>query len=264
MKNHLLVIDPQNDFCDEHENGFVPALPVKGASQDMRRLGAFIEGHIKFFDDISVSLDSHSSFAIERPSFWRKADGREVDPFTFISLDDFKNGAYFLSNEALFDKVSACLETTKGIFVWPTHCVMGSVGHAVFEPLLNSFKKWESLQKSNVNFFLKGDYPLTEHFGIFQAEHVFDDIAKTQYNWELYRHLTNPKDNQIYIAGEALSHCVAASTRQFVNMLIKNKEVVKNRVYLITNCMSNVPGFEKQGEDFLQEMQDKGVTLINF
>lgn len=38
MNVHLLVIDPQNDFCDPNGSLFVP-----GADEDMKRLGGFIE-----------------------------------------------------------------------------------------------------------------------------------------------------------------------------------------------------------------------------
>nr|WP_295770204.1 hypothetical protein [Rhodoferax sp.] len=37
----LLIIDPQNDFCDIDG----AALPVTGANQDMLRLTAFIQKH---------------------------------------------------------------------------------------------------------------------------------------------------------------------------------------------------------------------------
>jgi len=84
----------------------------------------------------------------------------------------------------------------------------------------------------------------------------------SQYNEELYQKLTQNSDQEIYIAGQALSHCVAKSTRQLVYKMIDTNQKIKNRVFLLENCMSNVPGFEAQGESFLKEMVDLGVTLI--
>jgi nicotinic acid phosphoribosyltransferase len=51
----LVVIDPQNDFCD------LPgaALPVTGANADMERLAKFITRAGKKLEDIHVTLDSH-------------------------------------------------------------------------------------------------------------------------------------------------------------------------------------------------------------
>ena len=262
MTRHLLIIDPQNDFCDEHPDGFLPALAVKGASQDLLRLKQFIEKELSFFDEISVTLDSHSSFAIERPAFWKNKDGSDVMPFTFISFEDFKNGTYVLAEPQVESRVSQTLSNLGGIFIWPTHCVIGSKGHGVFEPLLQGLSKWETARFKQVSYFIKGEYPFTEHFGIFEAEFVFNDIPKTQYNEELYQKLTQNSDQEIYIAGQALSHCVAKSTRQLVYKMIDTNQKIKNRVFLLENCMSNVPGFEAQGESFLKEMVDLGVTLI--
>ena len=40
-KIRLLIIDPQNDFCDGPSNG---SLPVSGAYDDMTRLAGMIDG----------------------------------------------------------------------------------------------------------------------------------------------------------------------------------------------------------------------------
>ena len=65
----LLVIDPQNDFCDvpaawhpvDPLTGATipPALPVAGAHADMQRTAAFIRDAGAALDEIIVTLDSH-------------------------------------------------------------------------------------------------------------------------------------------------------------------------------------------------------------
>ena len=70
----LLVIDPQNDFCDLPATycpaGNAPSLPVAGAHADMQRLAAFIRTQGHQLDAITVTLDSHQRFDIANPDFW--------------------------------------------------------------------------------------------------------------------------------------------------------------------------------------------------
>ena len=70
----LLVIDPQNDFCDlpasDRPAGSAPSLPVAGAHADMQRLAAFIRAQGCQIDAITVTLDSHHRFDIVHPDFW--------------------------------------------------------------------------------------------------------------------------------------------------------------------------------------------------
>ena len=76
----LLVIDPQNDFCDLPADWHTrnpatavatgPALPVAGAHADMQRLADFIRARGGQIDAITVTLDSHQRFDIANPDFW--------------------------------------------------------------------------------------------------------------------------------------------------------------------------------------------------
>ena len=52
---HLIIIDPQNDFCDQPG----AALAVPGAVKDMERLAAFITKQGKRLSAIHCTLDSH-------------------------------------------------------------------------------------------------------------------------------------------------------------------------------------------------------------
>ena len=54
MNIQLLIIDPQNDFCDPKGSLFVP-----GADGDMTRLATMIDRISPKLADIHVTLDSH-------------------------------------------------------------------------------------------------------------------------------------------------------------------------------------------------------------
>jgi len=90
MKNiHLLVIDPQIDFCDSKG-----ALYVKGAEKDMSRLATFTRKSKDKITDIHVTLDSHHLIDIAHPTFWRDTNGAAPKPFTIITAQDVKDGKF--------------------------------------------------------------------------------------------------------------------------------------------------------------------------
>ena len=77
-KTQLLIIDPQNDFCDLPtsylpENpatraAHAPALPVPGAHQDMLRLAGLINRGRNGISAITVTLDSHHRYDVAHPT----------------------------------------------------------------------------------------------------------------------------------------------------------------------------------------------------
>src|SRR4051812_35200670 len=91
----LLIVDPQNDFCDLPANwlpdnpltgsALAPALPVPGAHRDMLRLAEVIERGAPGLSGITVTLDSHHRLDIAPPPFWTADGGGEVAPFTSIT-----------------------------------------------------------------------------------------------------------------------------------------------------------------------------------
>src|SRR5438445_4658430 len=103
---HLLIIDPQNDFCDLPADYLpldpaappgvrsAPSLPVPGAHADMLRLAQLIAGGAAGITGISVTLDSHHRIDIAHPTFWRDAAGGGIAPFTQISAAEVRAGQY--------------------------------------------------------------------------------------------------------------------------------------------------------------------------
>ena len=69
-KVHLLMIDPQNDFCIANgPGGEKGALVVGGADQDMARLASFITKNQKRIEEIHCTLDSHQSVHIAHSTY---------------------------------------------------------------------------------------------------------------------------------------------------------------------------------------------------
>jgi nicotinamidase-related amidase len=63
----------------------------------------------------------------------------------------------------------------------------------------------------------------------------------------------------LVVAGEALSHCVAASGQDMLQQMPPAR--LRNTVFL-TDCMSPVPGFEASGQEFLGQLRAHGVRCM--
>jgi nicotinamidase-related amidase len=265
----MLIIDPQNDFCDIQEsdqpifNGIKksPALPVPGADADMKRLGAFINRVGDKIYDIHVTLDSHNPLDIAHPIWWRDASGKNPAPFTQISEDDVARRVWFASNPLAQDySVNYISELNRNaryqLMIWPEHCLIGHWGHGVHEAVLSSLDNWSRRHLEIIDYVTKGSNPFTEHYSAVRAEVPMSNDASTMLNSTLIETLAEA--DEIIIAGEALSHCVANTVNDIVNEF--GEENIKKMV-LFTDCTSSVSGFEKAGEDFINKMVARGMRV---
>ncbi len=262
MKTHLLTIDPQNDFCIANApGGNVGRLVVPGAEADMTRLAAFINKHQKRFDEIHCTVDSHQVVHIAHGIFWVNSKGEHPNPFTLISNDDVKNGVWRAYNPAWQGKaLHYSNELAKNgrypLVIWPVHCVIGSWGHSIVPAVQQALEAWEKDTFSRVNFVAKGSNLFTEHYSGLQADVPDDGDASTKINTNLIEALT--KADEILITGEALSHCVANTVTDIANNF--GDDNIKKFV-LLEDTASNVPGFEKLGQDFVKTMVKRGMKV---
>ena len=252
----LLVIDPQNDFLD------IPgaALPVQGANTDMQRLADWLRQHLDAVQAITVTLDSHASVGVERSTFWHDAQGQAVIPFTLIRAADVEAGRYSPRHAQFRDEVLRYLHALevggqRQLVVWPVHCVMGTWGHNVHSGLSEAIAQWETRSGKTCHKVLKGQHPLTEQYSAFRAEVPRADDARTQLNQSLMDALA-VGDNTLLVAGEALSHCVAASVDDLMAHLPTQR---LQRTVLLTDCMSPVGGVEAMGQAFLERARASGI-----
>ena len=261
MRTKLLIIDPQNDFCDIDG----AALPVAGANTDLTRLAGFIKANQDHISDITVTLDSHASVAVERTTFWLGRDGQPIAPFTFITAADVLAGTFRPRDDELTMPVVAMLEQLAaagkaGMVVWPVHCVTGTWGHNIHGDVARALAAWEMSHQRAVAKVLKGEYPLTEHFGVFEADAPVPTVPGTRFNTVLATSLAEGAD-VIAIAGQASSHCVAASYDQFMRFLGKTPALAP-RVVLLRDCMSPVPGFEELADALFERARAAGTGVM--
>jgi nicotinamidase/pyrazinamidase len=268
----LLIIDPQNDFCDvpaawcpvDPLSGAViaPALPVAGAHADMQRTAELIRSAGALLDEITITLDSHHRVDIAHPTFWRQSDGADVSPFTTITAAQVRAGEFRPRDPAALPRTLAYLDELESrgrytLMVWPVHCEIGSWGHGVHAAVRAAYNAWEQARLRGVRKVTKGENPWTEHYSAIQAEVPDAEDEHTQINTALLQQLD--RAGLLLIAGEASSHCVRATTEHIVANLPGARP---ERIVLLTDCMSPVTGFEAQHDAFLDEMRTKGVRTM--
>jgi nicotinamidase-related amidase len=255
---HLLIIDPQNDFCDPKGS-----LYVTGADKDMGRVADLINRLGSRLDDIHVTLDSHHNLDVAHPMYWKNSKGVHPNPFTLISVKDVESGNWIPTIPSLYKRSLAYVKELekKGKYVlciWPPHCLIGSFGHNVYPSVFDAISNWEKQNVGIANYVTKGSNFYTEHYSAIAAEVVDPADPSTQINSSLISTLENDCD-VLLVAGEAQSHCV----RSTVNDIIKNfsDPKIAQKIVLLTDGMSNVTGFENFGNDFLAEAKAAGVSV---
>jgi nicotinamidase-related amidase len=254
-KIHLLVIDPQNDFCDS--NG---SLYVAGAERDMDRLAAMIDRLRDALSAIHVTLDSHRKVDISHPIWFRDSRGKHPAPLTVISAEDMERGRWTTTRPSAFERTLSYLRALAATgryphVIWPYHCLIGDGGHNVWPKLSEAIHAWED-RFAMADYVTKGSNPWTEHFSAVQAEVPDPTDPTTQVNTALID--TLEAADTILLAGEALSHCLANTVRDVADKFADPSFVRK--LVLLTDASSNVPGFEAYGDDFLRSMKQRGMN----
>lgn len=271
---HLLIVDPQNDFCDLPPSWrpidpvagapLAPALPVAGAHADMLRLAALIGHGTAAIDEITVTLDTHRRFDIAHTAFWRRRAGGEpveVEPFTEITLAQLDAGAFVPADPAHFSRARRYVEQLEArgryrLVAWPVHCEEGSWGHTMHAAVRAACAAWEQARGRNAEKFPKGRNVWTEHYSAVQAEVPDEADASTRIDRTLLARLDGAAE--IVVAGEASSHCVAATVRDLALHLPSQRP---QRLTLLTDCMSPVPGCEALQAAFFEEARRLGMRL---
>jgi len=259
MKIEALIIDPQNDFCAKGKG----SLYVEGAAEDSERLAAFIERVGDRLHDIHVTLDTHHVMDVAHPRFWVDTSGKHPGSYDFqqITHEDVARGVWRPVNPSWTQRMldyTACLGKNGRypLVVWPEHCLIGSWGTQVVEPVYNILTKWERDNYCMVDYVTKGSNIWTEHYSAVQADVPDPSDDSTQLNMRLIE--TLQRADIIVLTGQALSHCVANTVRDIADNF--GEDNVKKLV-LLEDTTSAVTGFENLGKDFLDEMVNRGMQV---
>lgn len=256
----LINIDNQIDFVSPTGN-----LSVPGAVEDAQRLVEFIYGNLESITTITTSLDTHLPIHIFFPVWWRDQQGNTPDGKkpTFISYDDVKKQIW----KPLIDPKwsTEYIKKLGSMMIWPYHCIIGTTGHNLVPQLSEAITYHSIARYAQPEIITKGTNYRTEHYGIFNAE-VTDP---TDPSTSIQPHILNAiaKNDLIYVAGQAKSHCVLRSMQQMVGHFEQYQPEAIKKVRFLMDCTSSVqaPGidFESMANDELGKLASKGVQLVN-
>ncbi|MDR3255596.1 MAG: isochorismatase family protein [Synergistaceae bacterium] len=238
QRGALIIIDPQNDFCDQRGS-----LYVDGAASDIERLARHIRNAGENIDyaGIFVSLDSHDRVAIFHPRFWMSGSGAP-DPYASITVGDFESRKFRVAspgNEEYAARMFSVMKR-KGVdsmMIWPEHCIVSTWGHQIADELRDALAEWRRRTGLAVRYVFKGENPYTDQFSIFEG--LDDTWPETAFNKTLLERLA--AFDSVTFAGEALSHCVESSILSYVTGLGEKKQPL----LLLADCTSSVASFDR-------------------
>lgn len=246
----LCLIDMQVDFINPINSEFPGNLSVPGAVDDVRRVCEFIFRNVSSISHIVASLDTHYLYQPFHPFTWiagsNPAPGySELDhpkPFTVISLQDIEGDVWRPAR--MFNRMREMITklesgSKKQLCIWPLHCELGTPGHAL-DPMLMMALHWHAAARSDqYELTEKGMSQSSEHYGILKSEVEFADDPTTQLNTNILNRWASA--DAVYFAGEARSHCCLETLNQVHDQFSQKSPEVLNRLYVLEDCMSNVP-----------------------
>ncbi len=172
-------------------------------------------------DRVFVTLDSHHREHIAHASVWQDRKGQEPPSFQRISHSDVQQGVWRPKDPSLQAHCEAYTRTLeeKGRFVltiWPEHCIIGSVGHAIYPLLQLALDRWQQAHpQQSIQCIRKGSNDLTEMYSALIAEVPVAADLDTQLNTQFLAQLQScPK---LLVCGQALSHCVNYTVRDLLS-----------------------------------------------
>lgn len=255
MKVHLIVIDPQVDFCTP-----TGALWVPGADKDMVRLAAMINRLGNKITQIHVTLDQHHFLSIFHPIYWLSKKGEHPPIFTKITSADIEDKVWRPWNPVLNEWSLNYVRTLEAggrypLVIWPYHCLIGSPGAAIVPDLFVSFMGWQHSYKQ-VEFISKGSNYRTEHYSAVKAEVADPQDPKTNIDTKFMKLLESV--DIIALAGEARSHCLANTVNDIAGQF--NASNISKFV-LLTDASSDVTDCKDLGDTFVSNMVARGMRV---
>jgi nicotinamidase-related amidase len=286
----LLVIDPQNDFCEKQQGGKAASLYVDNAEQHMGSVARLVDRVGHKLTAIRITLDSHQEVDISHPLWYVDDNGKPAPAFTVMKLEGNPSqvrlrdgskadipGDHIIGYDITGAKLGRFRTRQAGAsghtmwylhrladsnryphMIWPPHCHIGEWGHNVIDSLHNATREWARKEYAVVDYLTKGSNQWSEHFSAVQAEVPDPEDPSTQVNMQ---GLVTPLEeaDQILFAGEALSHCVANTGLDIVNNFSDPSFVRK--ITLLRDATGPVANCEGMADAFLADPRMKGMDV---
>ncbi|MCC7208448.1 MAG: hypothetical protein IT323_14160 [Anaerolineae bacterium] len=255
-----LLIDVQNDFVFPAPTG---RLPVPGAVDDTRRTVEWLYRNVQRITTVAVSLDTHTPIQIFFPSWWKDASGDRPAPFTTITAQDVRDGRWIPAQAPHWSRrYVEELEQVgrKQLVIWPFHCIEGTAGRALHPSLSEAIAYHSGARDAEPVFVVKGMIPYTEFYSAFEPEVKYPEHRDGGVNTRFLDQIA--AYDEVYITGQARSHCVLESLGSIVNYFSERPEVL-SRIRFLQDTSSSIPGFEEHAEKRLAEFAAAGLQFVS-
>jgi nicotinamidase-related amidase len=251
----LVCVDVQNTFCLPGFELFVAGRSGTGAVDDNRRLCEFLYRNLDVITQIVPTLDTHMAMQIFHAVFLVDPEGNHPPPYTLVTVQDVFDGRWRPNPDVVralgLDEeyvrrylVHYVQRLARGgkyaLTVWPYHAMLGGIGHALVPAVEEAVFFHAIARRSQPDFRVKGNNPLTEHYSILGPEVVDDQYGNAigEKNRQLIDKLLG--FDAVLIAGQAKSHCVAWTIDDLLTGITAVDRTLAEKVYLLEDCTSPV------------------------
>lgn len=270
FKIAVVGIDIQEDFVRP-----TGTLSVPGAEADTQRFVEFMYRNVDKITSTFISLDSHLGHQIFFSGWWAyEDDGGHPEPFTMLTLNskgEIVNAKTGRVVRPLFDPLWSVQYVRKlktdaqlDLMIWPYHTMIGTQGHALVPSLSEVLAYHSAARLSQVQYITKGTVPQVEHFGIFAPEVEYAKHPQGGLNTFILDTIAG--HDRIYFGGQAKSHCVLASVKQFLKKF-RNQPDILEKLYFLMDCTSSVQhpdvDFDALANAELAKMEQLGVKFVD-
>ncbi len=243
----LLGIDVQNDFMEG-----IGSLAVPNSRKDVECITKFIYNNIHHITQIMCSLDTHSLTQIFHPCWWQDENGNNPAPYTIITYNDVVKGKW----TPVYGKPSRSLEYLKHLeldgkkqlCIWPYHCLAGTTGANLECEFAKMMYFHSAVRMSKPVLIQKGFDAYSEMYGIIKAEYDPNNFL----NQPVLNAIE--KFDEVYIVGEAASHCLMESGRQILEHFAGRPDITQ-RITILEDCTSPIPGYESATHDAFESFK---------
>jgi nicotinamidase-related amidase len=266
----FFMVDVQNSFCNP-DNG---TLFVPGAVEDNINICKFLFNNVDKITQCIASMDTHYPYQIFHPLWWiNNETGKYPEPFTLISTDDIKSGKF----SPLFQKewsIKYCekleKEGKKVHTIWPFHCMLGSVSHALTSAVYEAILYHSTVRTTQPVFYEKGRLDNSEYYSALSPEVEEPEKEGGEFNKQFFNNLMSY--DRVYIGGEASSHCVMETLLDIKNGVKGDKKLL-NKIYILEDCTSPVApakddegnviaDFPKMAEEAMKDFENSGMNIV--
>jgi nicotinamidase-related amidase len=263
-------IDCQVGFCTPGASLFVP-----GAVEDMQRTLGWLYRHLDKLTTFLFSLDTHRILQIFHPGWWRDRQGQPPAPFTPITAEEVRNGAWTpVAHRAECLEYCQKLEVSGKyvLTIWPYHVLLGGISHTLVPALMEAAIFHSLVRQQPTQFEIKGMHTLSENYSVFSPEvQELGGKAIGGFNAALFKTLL--EYDRVYVFGQAKSHCVRSTLYDLRDHLQAAAPGLTEKIWILEDAMSPVPpppldplppalDFPRVAEQAMAEFRDAGMHVV--